>query len=99
MVMAIQTITSAHLRLMIWIRAGELDQRLANGECAEADGLLAMRARRLVSAEVRERFARSLRDIVIGAEGPAFRVTIPVAWDRVSEAEDEIRRLASRLQA
>jgi hypothetical protein len=82
------------------LRASELDRRLAAGECEAADGALAIRATMLAGAEVREQLARALREIVGDAEfGSLAMNRVPLARAEVAAAAEELRLLASRLQA
>ena len=87
-------------RIAVWLRGTELDRRLAAGECASADGALAIRATKLAGADVREQLARALREIVSDAElGSLAMNKAPLARAQVAAAAAELRLLASRLQA
>jgi hypothetical protein len=93
------SLTAARRQLAVHLRGPELDRRLAAGE-RDRDGRLADRARLLASARTREGLARALREIVAAAERPpAISGRVPLARAEVSAAADDLRLLASRLQA
>jgi hypothetical protein len=77
-----------------------LDRRLAAGERADGDRRLARRAETLTGADSRRGLARTLLAIIGAAERrpkPASRA--PIARREVTEAADELRQLAARLES
>jgi len=89
-------------RLATRLRARSLDRALAAGAAPEDDAALALRAQMLVRACVREELAVALRSLLRDARTPnraPIHTRAPLARAQVVEAEPELARLASRLQA
>ncbi len=87
-------------RLISRLRGPSLDRDLASGTPPERSGAHALRARALLEPTTRYNLARQLRRVVgIAIAPPRPTSLVPIARRDVSEAETELRRLASRLQA
>ena len=98
--MLASSLTAPSRRIALWLRTPELDRRLATGECDGEDGALAIRGTKLAGADVREQLARALREVVRDAElGSLAMNKAPLVRSEVVAAADELRLLASRLQA
>lgn len=96
--MASTTTVAQRIKARIW--APTLDRQLAHGTPPEESVVLSLRAHRLTGAKAREELARQLRRLV---DGPAMTASlgaqVPVSRRAVAASADELRRLASRLQA
>jgi hypothetical protein len=87
-----------HERLVARWRAPHLDDELARGADPDGSPLLALRARRLLSARVRASFARELRGIVDEARSGPHRLTrVEPPRRQVMAAADDLEALADRL--
>jgi hypothetical protein len=87
-------------RLAARIRARSLDRELAAGARPQASVVLSLRAESLIRAETRERLAEEIRSAVRQADEPGcLSARIPVCRDAVARTAEDLRRLASRLQA
>jgi hypothetical protein len=87
-------------RLTAKARAFTLDRQLAGGASPESSVPLSLRARALTDHSTREQLAQQLRRVIRYADDPPpLGARAPIRRSEVSEAEPELRLLASRLQA
>ncbi len=87
-------------RVRARLLATALDRALAQGVPADASPVLELRAQALARASVADELAHQLRRIVLEAhQPPRPSVRIGGCRQRVLAVEDELRLLASRLQA
>jgi hypothetical protein len=92
-----------HWRDRILVRWGEfsLDAKLASGFSPDAERLLALRARALVSLETRLMLANDWDHLLTVAPSRStfFNARVPICRDRVLAAESEIRQMMVALRA
>jgi hypothetical protein len=84
-------------RLSARLRASRLDRDLSRGASPESSVALALHARTLVGAPVREGVLRGLRRLIAVANGPARRPSVPVYRARVASATDDLEAICDRL--
>jgi hypothetical protein len=91
-------------RMRARVHAYALDARLAGGERADGDPLLAARAWQLTGHATRERLACALDSVLAelaeldGARGPRTGAAVPIHRREAEIARSELIRLAGRLR-
>jgi len=90
---------SVGIRLLSGVLAFSLDRRLASGVHPQSNRLMAARADRLVSPQVRRQLAQNWLDLLGDARRPPTGQCprVPLCRDRISSAEEVARALAGLL--
>jgi hypothetical protein len=81
-------------RIMVCLRARQLDRDLADGVSPDASVALAVRAQMLVQMPARRDLARGAQRVLAAAtQASGVRLRVPVCRDRVAAAQAELRDL------
>jgi hypothetical protein len=88
-------------RLLAWLRASELDRRLARGANPDSNALLSLRARQLEKPTNRRRLAKGLRRRLSASQGPSRPTDrrVPLAREEIRRCAELIEELAALLEA
>jgi hypothetical protein len=96
-------VTSRHspvrLRVLVRLRANELDWALAHGASPDSSAALSLRARQLIGWSARRRLSQEIRSVLARAERPIhpMRATVPVCRCKIVEAREALLELAEQL--
>jgi hypothetical protein len=92
-------VSQTRLRLLVRLRATELDEALAGGASPDSSATLSLRAHQLIGSTIRRRLARELRSLVVRAQRPIhpMQPTVPICRHKVVEARMALHELADQL--
>ena len=92
---------SGWIRLLAWLLASHLDDRLAAGAPPETNRLTAARADRLVSLPMRVSVAQNWRDLLAQAAAPrpVVNPAVPLCRERILAADGDIQAMRGALTA
>ena len=92
-------VSRTRLRVLVRIRAAELDEALARGASPDSGATLSLRAHQLIGSTMHRRLANEIRALVRRAERPIhpMRSTVPICRHKIIDAREALHELADQL--
>ena len=92
-------VSQTRLRMLVRMRAADLDAALARGASPDSSPTLSLRAHQLIGSTVRRRLSREIRSLLVRAGRPLHPMhsTVPICRDKIIDAREPLRELADRL--
>jgi hypothetical protein len=87
------------LRVLVRLRAHELDRVLASGASPDSSAALSVRARQLIGWTARRRLSQEIRSLLVRAERPIHPIhsTVAVCRCKIVDAREALLELAEQL--